>query len=98
MIDQNAAQKTVLDTHLADYTQELKTDSKQSVTLPHGLSVLNALRASQLKPKFKGRQLVNLLGKDGNFKKDSNGDGVPFSQWMLHANDYYLFGRRIKCC
>ena len=66
LMDQNAAKKTVLDAHLADYTQEIKTDSKQSVTLPHGLSVLNAPRAVQLKPKFKGGQLVNLLGRDGN--------------------------------
>ncbi len=66
LMDQNAAKKTVLTAHLADYTQELKTDSKQSVTLPHGLSVLNAPRSAQLMPKFKGRQLVNLLGRDGN--------------------------------
>ncbi len=77
LMDQNAAKKMVLDTHLADYTQELKTDSKQSVTLPHGLSILNAPRATQLKPKFKGRQLVNLLGRDGNCE-----DLVRWSPWQ----------------
>ena len=66
LLDQKVAKKTDLDAHLTDYTQEVKSDSKQSVTLPHGLSVLNATRTAQLKPKFKGRQLVNLLGRNGN--------------------------------
>ncbi|SHK11889.1 hypothetical protein [Desulforamulus aeronauticus] len=83
LMDQNAAKKMVLDTHLADYTQQIKTDSKQSVTLPHGLSVLNAPRAAQLKPKFKGRQLVNLLGRDGNCE-----DVGKWTTWQVtHALD-----------
>ncbi|SHL05137.1 hypothetical protein [Desulforamulus aeronauticus] len=78
LLDQNAAKKTDLDVHLADYTQEVKSDSKQSVTLPHGLSTLNAPRAAQLKPKFKGRQLVNLLGRDGNC--DDVGKWSPYGE------------------
>ncbi|SHK96831.1 hypothetical protein [Desulforamulus aeronauticus] len=49
LMDQNAAKKTELDAHLADYTQQIKADSKQFVTLPHGLSVLNAPRGSTVK-------------------------------------------------
>ena len=67
LLDQNAAKKTDLAAHLADYTQQIKTDSKQSVTLPHGLSIVNATRTSRLFPtKIRGRQLCNLLGRDGN--------------------------------
>ncbi|SHK78974.1 hypothetical protein [Desulforamulus aeronauticus] len=88
LMDQNAAKKMVLDAHLANYTQELKTVSKQSVTLPHGLSVLNAPRAAQLKPKFKGRQLVNLLGRDGNCE-DAGKWGKIYGDLSLDTDKVY---------
>ncbi|WP_312516225.1 DUF2793 domain-containing protein [Anaerospora sp.] len=37
---------------------------------------------SELSVEIKGRTLVNLLGKDGNFEVDSNGDGVA-DGWVL---------------
>ncbi len=56
-----------LNTHLAEYSQEVvDTLPHQSITLSHGLNAIRAPRASLLKPKFTGRTLVNLLGKDGN--------------------------------
>ncbi len=81
--------KETFDAHLADYTQEVKTDSKQSVTLPHGLSILNAPRAAQLKPKFKGRQLCNLLGRDGNCEDVGKWGAYQVAANLDSANKVY---------
>ncbi|WP_273483584.1 hypothetical protein [Desulforamulus ruminis] len=59
--DANRWEQGIQDAHV-----QLDTLPRQSITLSHGLNTVNAPRASLLKPKFTGRTLVNLLGKDGN--------------------------------
>jgi hypothetical protein len=44
--------------------------------LTHGLQVINASQNSPVEFEIQGRTLVNLLAYDGNFERDSNGDGV----------------------
>ncbi|WP_054028138.1 hypothetical protein [Bacillus sp. FJAT-28004] len=48
----------------------------QSTTIKQGTGVINTSQASTAEFTIQGRTLVNLLGRDGNFEKDSNGDGV----------------------
>lgn len=58
------------------HAQQLKA-APTSVTLSPGLQNIIANRRSRLRIKdIKGRTLVNLLGRDGNFETDVNGDGV----------------------
>ena len=47
-----------------------------TTTLGPGTSVINADQASDLDLTVYGATLTNLLGSDGNFETDSNGDGV----------------------
>ena len=56
----------LLDQNVSEYKREIEDLPRQSIPLAHGLNAVNAPRASLLKPKFTGRTLVNLLGKDGN--------------------------------
>ncbi len=72
----------LLDQNVTEYKREIEDLPRQSITLSHGLNAVNAPRASLLKPKFTGRTLVNLLGKDGNCEdvgKWLNVDGSSFA-------------------
>lgn len=59
-----------------DVVDELSKVSMFNATLKHGPNILNTEQASPIVPTIYGYTLVNLLGYDGNFEKDSNGDGV----------------------
>ncbi|WP_419891396.1 hypothetical protein [Paenibacillus xylanexedens] len=53
--------------------ERLDTEKRRSVTLEPGLQIINAERASAFKLEgLKGRTLVNLLGRDGNFEEANN--------------------------
>ncbi|MDQ0658118.1 pyocin knob domain-containing protein [Paenibacillus sp. W2I17] len=53
--------------------ERLDTEKRRSVTLEPGLQIINAERASAFKLEgLKGRTLVNLLGRDGNFGVANN--------------------------
>ncbi|MEO2260701.1 hypothetical protein ABGV43_27760 [Paenibacillus amylolyticus] len=53
--------------------ERLDTEKRKSVTLEQGLQIINAERTSAFKLEgLKGRTLVNLLGRDGNFAVASN--------------------------
>ncbi|PQP82950.1 hypothetical protein C0Q44_16435 [Paenibacillus sp. PCH8] len=55
-------------TKVSSIQERLDTEKRRSVTLEPGLQVINAERASAFKLEgLKGRTLVNLLGRDGNF-------------------------------
>ncbi|MGG1637230.1 hypothetical protein [Paenibacillus sp. NRS-1760] len=45
-------------------------------TIKRGSNVINTSQASGANISINGRTLVNLLGRDGNFENDTNGDGV----------------------
>ena len=73
----------LLDQNVAEYKREIEDLPRQSITLAHGLNAVNAPRASLLKPKFTGRTLVNLLGKEGNCE-----DVGKWTPWQaIHALD-----------
>jgi hypothetical protein len=59
---------------------ELKAAQTEAATITapikRGLSVINTSQASPIEYTVQGRTLVNLLGRDGSFEVDSNGDGV----------------------
>lgn len=53
--------------------ERLDTEKRRSLTLEPGLQIINAERSSAFKLEgLKGRTLVNLLGRDGNFGVASN--------------------------
>ncbi|WP_145146402.1 hypothetical protein [Paenibacillus xylanexedens] len=53
--------------------ERLDTEKRRSVTLEPGLQIINAERVSAFKLEgLKGRTLVNLLGRDGNFGVANN--------------------------
>ncbi|AEG59877.1 hypothetical protein [Desulforamulus ruminis] len=62
----------LLDQNVTEYKREIEDLPRQSITLSHGLNAVNAPRASLLRPKFTGRTLVNLLGKDGKGDRITN--------------------------
>lgn len=54
---------------VSNIQERLDTEKRRSVTLEPGLQIINAERASPFKLEgLKGRTLVNLLGRDGNFE------------------------------
>lgn len=59
-----------------------------TTTLVPGTSVINADQASDLDLTVYGATLTNLLGSDGNFETDSNGDGVA-DGWTKSNNGTY---------
>jgi len=63
-------------TAINSIVNELSKQNKQSTTIGHGLNIINASQNSPLDVRIEGQTLVNLLGVDGNFETDSNGDGV----------------------
>ncbi|MFS0822184.1 hypothetical protein [Bacillus sp. 1P02SD] len=73
-----------LGARLNKINEQLKESEQQTITLKHGLNVINSDQASPLKVDFYGNTLVNLLGEDGGFETDSNGDGVA-DGWVLSA-------------
>lgn len=56
------------------HSQQLES-AKQTTTLSHGTSIIESSQPSPLDVEFNGGTLVNLLGRIGNFEKDSNSDG-----------------------
>lgn len=58
-------------TALNNLANELSKQNQQSTTIGHGLNIINASQNSPLDVRIEGRTLVNLLGMDGNFEKDS---------------------------
>jgi hypothetical protein len=68
--------QTYTDSALTSIQNQLSEQEQQDKVLVHGLNVLSSDQASPLKVEFYGNTLVNLLGRDGNFEKDSDGDGV----------------------
>jgi hypothetical protein len=64
---------TTVENKVSEHLNDMPT---QEATLNEGLNVLAAPMASMARFKFYGRHFVNLLGRDGNFEIDSNGDGV----------------------
>ncbi|MEJ9151067.1 hypothetical protein [Bacillus smithii] len=71
-------------TALNNLANELSKQNQQSTTIGHGLNVINSTENSPLDIRIEGRTLVNLLGVDGNFEKDSNGDGL--ADGLAYAN------------
>jgi hypothetical protein len=61
---------------LADIQNKLSDANRQSQVLTHGTQILNASQNSPVDFEIQGRTLVNLIGYEGNFEKDSDGDGV----------------------
>ncbi|KYD26542.1 hypothetical protein [Geobacillus stearothermophilus] len=53
-------------TALNNLANELSKQNQQSVTIGHGLNIINASQNSPLDIQIEGRTLVNLLGTDGN--------------------------------
>ncbi|RYD01657.1 hypothetical protein N752_29200 [Desulforamulus aquiferis] len=100
----DAAQSDAIAAHLADGVQDdahglqaiLGDASPVSLTLPHGLSLVNAGRSSVLKPKFKGRQLVNLLGSDGNCEDVNKWSTYTGAAKELDANNKVYGSNSIK--
>ncbi|MEG6521184.1 hypothetical protein [Desulfotomaculum sp. 1211_IL3151] len=74
---------------IADLGNQIMKEFKSSVTLPHGISVLNVEESGLLRPKFVGRQLINLLGRDGNCE---NITGV----WLSSNSAMSLLNNGIK--
>jgi hypothetical protein len=72
-------------TAIADINAKLEEFEQQTQTLQNGLNVLSSDQASPLKVEFYGVTRANLLGKVGNFEKDSNGDGVAdgWGKWLM---------------
>jgi hypothetical protein len=54
--------------HLADYEQQMSRQTTLNQSLVHGTQIINGTQASPLNVEFKGKTLVNLLGKQGNFE------------------------------
>ncbi|WP_145323016.1 hypothetical protein [Paenibacillus xylanexedens] len=70
--DWDAARENILE--LAD---RLDTPERATITLQPGIHVVQADQNSAFRlGNIKGRTLVNLLGRDGNFETDSNNDGA----------------------
>ncbi|MER2090965.1 MAG: hypothetical protein ABS920_14595, partial [Sporosarcina sp.] len=61
---------------LDDTGAKLEQTERQTSVLSTGVSVVNGEVNTPASVEIEGRTLVNLLGRDGNFEKDSNGDGV----------------------
>ncbi|MEK3882430.1 hypothetical protein [Paenibacillus sp. PL2-23] len=59
---------------------------EQKVTIKRGANVINTSQASGATVQVKGRTLVNILGKDGNFESDSNSDGIA-NGWSATGAD-----------
>lgn len=59
--------------------------ARQTVTLKHGQNIVTTDQASPAEIIVKGRTLVNLLGSDGNFEVDSDGNRIA-NGWSLIGN------------
>ncbi|MFD0679951.1 MULTISPECIES: hypothetical protein [unclassified Paenibacillus] len=72
---------------------EVKLKATQSLTtnLNYGLQTVNADQAGPIDLSARGRTLVNLLGRDGNFEMDSNGDGIADGFSVLSVSGTSLF-------
>jgi hypothetical protein len=67
---------TKVSEQLAQTQQKLEDSERQTQPLNYGLNVLDGKVGSPARFQMEGRTLVNGIGHDGNFEKDSDGDGV----------------------
>lgn len=73
--------RATLGTMIRELHSKQLAQADQTATIKRGLNLLNTSQASGAEVKVQGRTLVNLLGIDGNFENDSNGDGVA-DRWQ----------------
>ncbi|NBI30729.1 hypothetical protein ERL59_17400, partial [Chengkuizengella sp. YPA3-1-1] len=76
------------DLPIADLQAKLVDVDRQTEMLTHGLNVVNSEVNTPMNPTIKGRTLVNLLGSSqGDFQKDSDGNGVPDGLHFFNIQD-----------
>ncbi|WP_308637725.1 hypothetical protein [Paenibacillus silvisoli] len=82
----DGSSRATLGTLVREIHAQLLAAAVQSASIRRGLNYLQVDQATPLNLSVFGRTLINLLGKDGNFEIDANGDGLA-EPWI--ANNSY---------